>query len=182
MEKETHRKSDRSVFYISLITVLVVLVNGLFLTLSSNSAKAIRLLESNVVQLEQEARIVKASEQLYEQYQDEISIVSSVFPNEETVPQLIQSLEGLIRAYSETYSVKFNSLTPLQEQEKLFLLLTITLHTDLVRLLQFMDELETYPYLTHVTSIIAKTPDGYSGVAEVIITLKVYVQNPFNPA
>jgi predicted PurR-regulated permease PerM len=182
MEKVKPRKSDRSVLWISLVTILVVFVNSLFLLLSTSTSKAIRLLEGQVTQLKQEERIVKASEQLYEDYQDEIQIVSSVFPNEVTIPQFIQSLEGLIRPYSDSYAVRFNSLTPLAEQERLFLILTITMHTDLARLYDLLEQLETLPYMTHITSMNVKTPDGFSGIAEVNVTLKVYVQNPFTPA
>jgi hypothetical protein len=182
MDGDVPHKKDRSVLWLTTGIVLIVFVNCLFLLLASSSAKAVRLLEEQVTQLEEEARIVRASEQLYQDYQDEVRIVSDVFPTEATIPQFIQSLEGLIRPYSESYAVRFNSLTPLTEQERLFLLLTITVHTDLTRLIGLLEELETLPYMTHITSMNVKTPDGFSGISEVSITLKVYVQNPFTPS
>jgi Tfp pilus assembly protein PilN len=181
-KKEYQTKAGRSVLLLTLIILITVAVNGLFLFLSYSASRSIRLLETQQEQLEQEQTVLNASEQLYQDFQDEIATVANVFPNEETIPQFIQSLEGLIRGYTDAYSVKFNSLTPLSEQDKLYLIMTITMNTDLDRFTQFLGGLETYPYMTHVTSVTAKTPDGYGNVAEYSITLKVYVQNPFTPA
>jgi len=181
MAQAQKHTGGKSVVLISLVVLCSVVVNGLFLFLSYSSARSIRLLESQVSQLEEEEKVIAASEQLYEQYQDEITTVANVFPNEETIPQFIQSLEGLIREYTDVYTVKFNSLTPLVEQEKLFLIMTVTMNTDLSRFVQFLEGLEAYPYMTHITSVTVKTPDGFSGVSEISITLKIYVQNPFTP-
>jgi hypothetical protein len=129
--------------------------------------------------LEQQKRIISASSEISEQYKNEIGVISGVFPTEQSIPLFIQTLEGLIRQASDEYTFKFNSLTPIVEGDKLFLLMTVTMKTDLPKLTAFFSSLEHLQYMTHVTGVIAKTPDGFFKKGEVSIGMKVYVQNPF---
>jgi hypothetical protein len=88
-------------------------------------------------------------------------------------------MENLLRTTSEEYSFKFNSITPVQEQNMLYLPITIIIKTDISRLIALFDAFETLPYMTHITMISTKTPDGFLGFSEVALGMKVYVQNPF---
>lgn len=177
-ENLVNHKSSKTVLLLSLIATLT-LANILFIIFTTREAKTTTLLKSELTSLEQNELILSSAKTIYERYQNEINLINAVFPNEETIPIFIQNLEQLIRANADQYSVKFNSVTPLSEEDKLLLPLTITMKTDLSRLLRFFEELEQFPYMTHINSVLTKAPDGFGGGSEVILGLKVYVQKPF---
>ncbi len=157
----------------------LTLMNILFLLLVSNEGKTISLLKKQLVQLEQDNVILDSSEEISESYTEEIALLSKVFPNEETILSFLQSLEGLTKENSSEYSVKFTSLNPLAEQDKLFLVLSVFMKTDKTRLANFLKRLEQLPYMTQVNSTVIHMPDGFDGSLDVSQTIKVYVQNPF---
>ncbi len=169
----------------SLLTILSVLIgaaavlNILFIMLTANEVKTTQLLKKELTNLEQNAQIIASSQQIYDQYKDDIEVISAVFSTEESIPQFISVLENQIRSSADEYTFKFSSVTPLSENTELYLPLIITMKTDLARLLQFFDKLEHIPYMTHITSVMSKAPDGIINLSEVTTILKVYVQNPF---
>ncbi len=178
MNTHTRAKTSPLTILIALGSGLVLL-NILFLIFISNSIKTIGLLREQLDTQRQDEQLVASANQIYSQYKAEIELISRAFPNEENLPNLIQDLERLIRQYADEYSLRFNSVTPLIEQERLFLPLTITMKTDMPRLLHFFEKLETFNYMTHVTAVSSKFPDSLSQAGEVIVGVKVYVQNPF---
>lgn len=163
----------------AIILAALVGVNILFLVFATNAAKTITLLKKESAMLVQDRQTFASSEQLYNSYKDDMDLISAVFPSEETIPTFIRTLEDLTRAFADEYTVKFVSLTPLVEEDKLYLLLTVTMKTDAARFIQFLASLEQLPYMTHVTSIQVQTPEGYTGKEEVTLGLKLYVKNPF---
>ncbi|HCM38168.1 MAG: hypothetical protein UV61_C0005G0055 [Candidatus Gottesmanbacteria bacterium GW2011_GWB1_43_11] len=163
-----------------LIFAVMILVNALFIFFALNETKTVKLLKTELVSLEQDGRIIASAQEINDKYRKEIDLISNVFPNEESLPVFVQSLETQIRNTADEYTIKFNSITPLTEQDKLFLPLTITLETDLTRLIKFLDALEHLSYMTHVSRISAKVPDGYTTKGEYNIGVKIYVQKPFS--
>jgi hypothetical protein len=157
----------------------LILLSIIFVLLFQNEIRTISLLRNEYTILTQQKRIITAASEISDQYNDEIDVISGIFPNEQSIPQFIQSLEGLIKQASDEYTFRFNSLTPIIEGDKLFLLMTVTMKTDQTKLLFFLSSLEKLPYMTHITGMMAKTPNGFSGISEVSIGMKVYVQNPF---
>jgi hypothetical protein len=162
------------------ICVGLLLLSLILIFLFQNEIQTIKLLRNEFTILTQQKRIITASAEISEQYKDEIDVISRIFPNEQSIPIFIQALEGLIKQTSSEYTFRFNSLTPIVEGDKLFLLMTVTMKTDQEKLLQFLSALERLPYMTHITGMVSKTPNGYTGSAEVSIGMKVYVQNPFS--
>jgi hypothetical protein len=158
----------------------LVLLSFILVFLFQNEIQTIKLLRNEYTILTQQKRIITASSEISEQYKDEINIISGIFPNEQSIPLFIQALEGLIKQTSSEYTFRFNSLTPIVEGDKLFLLMTVTMKTDQVKLLQFLSGLERLPYMTHITGMVSKSPSGFIGTAEISIGMKVYVQNPFS--
>lgn len=158
--------------------VLVVL-SMLFSVLAQGEAKTARLLKKELVSLEDNRLLIVNAQQAYATYSDDIETINGVFPTDVTIPLFVQRLETAIQASAETYSVKFTSLTPLAEEERLYLLVTLTMRTDEPRFFTFLSTLETLPYMTHITSIANKYPDGPNGLGEYTVGLKIYVQKPF---
>jgi hypothetical protein len=181
IQKEVKKEQKSSILLIlfSVLSSLFVL-NFLFLFFIQNENKTIKLLKSELRVLEQNQKIINSSREITATYSKEVELISEVFPNEETIPKFIGILENLIKGYADEYSFKFNAVAPVKEQEKFYLPLTITMKTDYQRLLLFLEKLETLPYMTHVTSIFSKNPDGFTNKSEIIIGLKLYVQNPFS--
>lgn len=179
-------KIEKTSAPVNPIMILGGICTGLFLLslilifLFQNEIQTIKLLRNEFAILTQQKRIISASAEISEQYKDEIDVISKIFPNEQSIPLFIQALEGLIKQTSNEYTFRFNSLTPIVEGDKLFLLMTVTMKTDQEKLFKFLSALESLPYMTHITGMMSKTPNGISGAAEVSIGMKVYVQNPFS--
>lgn len=175
---KNQQKSSLLTIFGALIAAAVVF-NLLFIFLTLKEAKTIGLLHKELINLEQNAQIINSSQQIYDKYKGDIEVISAVFPTEQSIPQFISTLESQIRASADEYTFKFNSITPISENTTLYLPLTITMKTDLARLLQFFENLEHLPYMTHITSVFTKSPAGIIGLGETTVALKVYVQNPF---
>lgn len=156
-----------------------IAIDAVFLVLFSSQVKTVTLLRSEASMLHSANQAVNVSSSVLDEYTKQTAALAQVFPNEETIPTFIQALESRIRDVSSEYSFKFNSLTPIQEQDKLYLLMTINMKTDFQKLERFLGELETLPYMTHVVSIQDKAVQEFAGDGDVRIGLKVYVQNPF---
>lgn len=161
------------------IVILLVIINILFMSLISNEAKTVSLLKKELTELQEQEKIITTASDLYDTYKEEIEVISTVFPSEETITEFIQTIEEKLRGITSEYTFRFSSPNPLREQDKLYLPLTMTLKTNMAGLTRLLKEIETMQYMTHVTSIISKSPDGFSGVSEITIVMNVYVQNPF---
>lgn len=180
MEQKKQKQEIRPTTLLGLCCFIVVVVNLLFIYFIYTSAETIKLLDKELVILEQEQRIISRSADVYEQYKDDIDIISRVFPSADTVPVFIETLENISQRIYPSATVKFNSLVPLKERDASYLLLTVSLKTDLDGMNAFLDAIESLPYITHVTSIHANTPDGFTKPADIATGLKVYVQDPFS--
>jgi len=179
MEPTKQQQKTNPIFILGSLTTAMVLVTCIFVFLFQSEVKTMQLLRNEYAILGQQKRIIDEASTISVQYKDEINVISEVFPNEQTIPIFIQTLEGLIKQSANEYTFRFNSLNPIIEGDKLFLLLTITMKTDLPKLLFFLSSLERLPYMTHVTGLIVKTPSGFTGNNEASIGMKIYVQNPF---
>lgn len=179
MDKKQKVQKTSTVFLLTIMSGALVVLNMLLLYFVSSETTTIHLMRQERISLDDDRQIIASAQDIYDTYGKEIKAISAVFPNEETVPFFIQALEQEIRLGSDTYTVKFSSLTPLVEGDKLYLLLVITMTTDVQRLEKFLNSVERLSYMTHVVSMGSKTPDGFTGTQEVSIGVKVYVQNPF---
>lgn len=178
-QADGRQKSGILLVLIAVFASLVV-VDLLFLVFIRNEFKTIKLLKNELQVLEQNQKIINSSRDITAAYSEEIELISQAFPNEETIPQFVKILENMLKSYADEYNFRFNAVAPIKEQEKSFLPLTITLRTDYLRLLALLDKLETLPYMTHITTIISRNPDGFTDKSETVIGLKLYVQNPFS--
>ncbi len=181
METKAPTSLKRVNMLLPLIILLgtLVIVDFVFLFLFRSQITTVKLLKTEAQQLDTDRRIITASADIESEYKKEINAISGVFPTEETIPLFIQSLESAIRTFTEDYTFKFASLHPVAEQDKLFLLVTVSMRCEFVYLISFLEKLEVMPYMTHVVNIQAKTPENITGKSDISVALKVYVQNPF---
>src|SRR3989344_256487 len=177
--KQIQQPALNSLTILISMVIAVILLNVLFILLVRGEAKTIKLLKSELVTLEQEEQIIASAQNIYESYQNEIEVISQVFPNEETFVDFVQILETEVRASSDEYTLKFTASEPVQDKDKLRLPITITMKTDLVRLTGFLTQIEKLRYMTHVVQLSARTPDGFAQTGETSVNLVIYVQNPF---
>lgn len=177
--QKTDQPQSKSLTVWAAILGGVVVVNLIFVLLTKSQAQTIQLLRTQLQTLEQDELIIRSAQEISKTYSNEITTISNVFPNEETIPEFIRTFEDAVRKSATEYTFKFNSVTPLKEQDKLLLPLTVVLKTDLEHLIVFLDELEKLPYLTHVNAIAAKTPENIQAIQEITVSIKLYVQNPF---
>lgn len=164
---------------LSLGLSVIIIANIILLYFITGNMDTISLLKEQEEQLLEDQQIISQSQELIGVYEGQIGVISEVFPNEASILEFIQSLESLIQNASSEYSFKFNSLTPLAEGDLRFLVMTVTMNSDFNAVTLFLETLELLPYMTHVTSISSKTPQGYLGTAEYTVVFKVYVKNPF---
>lgn len=162
-----------------VIGISFALINLLLLVLTRSTYKTTTLLQKELGQLRQNTLIGLSDKELTAKYQKEIDLFAAVFPDEKTISALLQTLETEIGTLTSDFSVKFNAVNPIKEQEYLFVPLTIILRTDMPTLETLLDRLEKLPYMTHITAISARTPDGFDGVSAITISLKAYVKDPF---
>jgi hypothetical protein len=163
------------------LLISVIIINCIFIFLTQSEFKTIKNMQSELNSLNQQKSIISAADEINQQYKNEIVVISKVFPNEQSIPQFIQTLEGVIKDSSDSSDpIKFNSLTPIPEGDKQFLLMTLSMKTDLPKLASFLARVEELPYMTHITGISAKSPGGFTGKGDILIGMKIYVQNPFN--
>jgi hypothetical protein len=180
MEKKKQTSQFNPVILFAGLLCAIVVIDFLFIYLAGNEVKTIKLMRNELTILNQQKLIISTASSINEQYKDDIDVISSVFPNEQTISQFIQILESIIKSSSDSYDpIKFNSLTPIAEGDNQFILMTISMSTDLSRLSSFLISIEKLPYMIHITGISVKTPGGFSGKGQVLVGMKVYVQNPF---
>lgn len=177
-EKKPKAHTNPITLYSALLLGLVVL-NFAFILFSYGEAKTVGLLKSELQTLENQNKIITSANEIYLMYQGEVSLISNVFPSEETIPLFIGQLEDLLRSVSNEYFFRFTSVTPIKENDVLFLPVAVTMKVDLSRLEVFLNTLELLPYMTHIVSISSKNPSGFTSESDVQIVFKIYVQNPF---
>jgi len=157
----------------------LILLNALFLSVMMSATKTTTLLKAQLGILSQQKQLIASQAQVYSLYKDDIDTLSKVFPNEETIADFISAFEAYLKKNSDEFSFKFSSLTPVAEQDKLFLPAIIMMKTDLPRLISFLQDVENLPYMTHIVSIQSKNDEGFTGKQVILIGIKLYVQNPF---
>lgn len=160
--------------------IIAVALNILFIVITQNEVMTTQLLKNEANNLTQDEQIVRSAADLETKYKSEIEKITEVLPTEETLPQFIKTLDEELKVKADDKSFKFTTDKPIKQQDRQFLLLQIFLKTDLKRLLEFLADLEKMPYLTHIDELDVRSPDGFVNVSDVVITLKLYVQSPFN--
>ncbi len=180
INKKNLNQTNRKIYILLGFCISILVINVIVLVLIRSQIKTIGLLRQQLSTLKQDEQIIKSANEISRTYADEVEVISSVFPDETTIPDFIFDLESLFQQTTTQYNLKFTSLTPLKEGEFLYLPLSITLMADTQQLLNLLQQLEKLPYMTHITSISAKVPSGFGGVSEISLGVKVYVKNPFS--
>lgn len=170
---------SRTLLWITGACILGVFLNLLFLFLIQNSTRNISLLRKELAALEQNQRIIQTAQEVYRAHEEDVALLSGVFPTETSLPEFLTELENVLSGLLSGYTVKFNSIQPIPEAEKLYLLMTINGKGAGDKLDELLLNLEKLPYMTHVVSLQGKTVNGLTGVGDIAMSLKVYVQNPF---
>ena len=178
MQKKPAKKTS-PIEKLALGLFLVIAINIGALVLINTQQKTIMLLKKQHSQLVNDQKIITSSEEIYQQYENDIDTILSVFPDETTVLDFIQKLEVLSKQYSEVSSVRLSARDPLPEGDKLFLLFNVNLKTDKDRLDIFLEELETLPYMTRMLSLDVRFPEKELQKVDASFVLKLYVKNPF---
>ncbi len=177
---KTQKKTSISVNTLLVIfAIALCFLDIIFIIFTQNESKTITLLKGQKKSLAQDESIIASAKEIQDTFQNEVGVISAVFPSEETIPVFILKLEEMLKNTTDEYSVKFAATAPIKQDDKLFLPIIISTKTNYVRLTAFFTQLEKALYMTHITAISIKSPDNFIGVSDVQIRLNVYVQNPF---
>ena len=179
MQRKNLISLNRNIFILCSILVFLFLIDCLFIYLAKNKLKTIDSIRTEKNILEKDRQIISTASELTEKYQNEIEIFSKVFPNEETIALFLNDLENVIKKSTNDYKFQFSSFNPLPEQDKLYLLLTVSMKVDMENLIEFMTDIENLPYMMHINSISINSPLGINEATDTRVNLKLYVQQPF---
>lgn len=164
------------------LTGVIAFINVLLLVLAMNVNAAIALLRTEHQQLKEQENVINQTTDVMPQY-DQFAVLSeNIFPNELTLVSFISTFEALSREYAITYTpVKLTSQSPVNENERLFLLFTFSMRTTWNKYLLFLEKMEELPYMIQLVSQTVKVPDGFGDkTVEIGLQFKLYVQNPFS--
>lgn len=178
-KKLTVSKSRSTLFF--GLTGVIACINILLLTLGMNVNSAIALLRTERQQLKEQENVINQTTDVMPQY-DQFAVLSeNIFPNELTLVSFISTFETIAREYAITYTpVKLTSQSPVNENERLFLLFTFSMRTTWNKYLMFLQKLQEVPYMIQPVSQTIKMPDGFGDSSiEIGLQFKLYVQNPF---
>ncbi|MCX8009072.1 MAG: hypothetical protein N3A54_05245 [Patescibacteria group bacterium] len=163
-----------------LIFVGILLINIGLLYFLQTQVNVITLLKQEKIQLEQDQKIINASEEIYATYKDHIEEIFSVFPSEGEVLTFLQTLESVSKKYGANVIARFASSSPQSEGDRLFLLFRLNLQTTRQNFGQLLKALENLPYMMRLISLTMNSSDGFKDELYVTIHLKLYVKNPFS--
>ena len=180
MEQKKAQSLERSIERLIVVFLVLLVINFGVVFFLRSQVTVIGLLNEQLLQLQQDQRILSSAEQIYQTYKDNITTINAVFPDEETVLDFLQTLETMAKNTSDESAVKFASFSPQPEGDKLFLVFTVNQTTDVDRLSSFLSQLEKLPYMTHILSLSITWADQKKGTINVTMQLKLYVKSPFS--
>jgi hypothetical protein len=102
--------------------------------------------------------------------------MNMAIPSESMLVGVIQDIEAIIRQYDEFATVKFSSATPAKIGQDLIIPMNVYINLPLTSLGELYQKFSGLPYILQVISSESQLSNG---LATTIITLRLYVQEPF---
>ncbi|OGV92881.1 hypothetical protein A3B57_02785 [Microgenomates group bacterium RIFCSPLOWO2_01_FULL_47_10] len=157
-------------------TVSVLIINGIITGIALTKINTIK----QQTQTESASRqAVRDQSEFFGSQTDIITAINQALPSQNELVNLVKKIESLEAVGQTAFTFGFSSLVPMQESNQYYLPFNLRLNATLGETIDFLRRFEKLPYLAKVNSITAKTPHGLSGILEVTITGRVYVQDNF---
>lgn len=114
------------------------------------------------------------------QHQADLAVINTLFPNEDDFIFAFQDLEQLVIKVDPKATVKLGASVPTKVNQQNTLPLSIHFNADQTQILNFLRQFEHLPYILEITSLEVTTPPEGGNLRDVIISVKLYVAEPFN--
>lgn len=162
-----------------IMFIAIVIVFAINAIISSRLVKTIQTTnqQSQTEQVNYQASIDQV--EFFNQNPQLLTTIEAALPDQTGIIKLIEKVETLQKDIGVSQSFSFTSTKPSQEQNQFFLPFTIRFNANYQKTIDFLRNFEKLPYLTKITSLNIKSPSGISGIYEVSITGRVYVQDAF---
>jgi len=172
-------KSKKLVLIAVALVVVVALVNVLVLSFAFQQTKKYQVVASEKAALMASRETSGSVVDFIQKNQDVVDKLNEVFPNEDSIIDVISATEAVIQQYDPQGVVEISAFNPSKVNNELQVPLLIKMRVSVIDLVGFLRELEKQPYVYEVTSIDMRMPEGLTAKGEITIGVKLYVQDPF---
>lgn len=163
----------------SLLFIGIITISVLNIYFSNNISNSIISKKQQAINQQTNSESIQQQLTFYENNPEIIQTISNVLPNQDSIIQVVEDIEGLQKSLSIPTAFEFSSIVPTQDINNSYVSFIIKTNTTTLKTISFLRSFEKLPYLTKITSINIKTPQGIGGPVELAISGRVYVQNPF---
>lgn len=185
MKSQTKQKNttiSKSVKYKILNTVLfigIIAVSILNIYFSNNISKSILSKKQKSINQQTNSELIQEQSAFYNDNPEIIETISNVLPNQDSIIKMVEDIENLQISLGIPSAFEFSSIVPTKDVNNSYVSFIIRTNTTTLKTISFLRSFEKLSYLTKITSVNIKTPQGIGGPVELAISGRVYVQNPF---
>lgn len=159
-----------------LITLLLSIAG---IIISQNLSKNIQTEKQQILNQQETSQSSQDQQAFFESNPEIINTLSQVLPNQDTIIKVVEDIENLQKQLGISTAFEFSSIVPTNTATNSYVSFIIKTNTTTLKTISFLRSFEKLPYLTQITSIDLKTPQGIGGPVELAISGRIYVQNPF---
>jgi hypothetical protein len=157
----------------------IIIVSALNIYFSNNISKSIILKKQQTINQQTNLASTQAQADFYKNNPEIIQTISNVLPNQNSIIQVVEDIENLQKKLGIPSTFEFSSIVPTQDINNSYVSFIIKTNTTTLKAISFLRNFEKLPYLTNITSVNIKSPQGVGGPIELAISGRIYVQNPF---
>ncbi len=159
-----------------ILPVVLLVASLIILNISKDKIKGFQSVTANIISKNKTIEEASSFNTYLNANSIAIDKMNVAIPSESMLVGVIQDIEAVIRQYEPSASIKFAAVTPAKLQDNLIVPLTITANIPLTELPKLYQDLFNLPYILQVISSESRLNEG---VAATLITLRLYVQDPF---
>ncbi|OGV96528.1 hypothetical protein A2W24_03370 [Microgenomates group bacterium RBG_16_45_19] len=160
---------------------LTAVILGLLIILTNQQVKKIALTRQELVNLSQVTEGSQSLQDFALNHQADLAALDYVFPTEDDFVYVLQDIEQVVSAVDPQGVVKLGASKPVIVANRQVIPLTIKLTTTPMNAIIFLRQFERLPYILEITNLELITSPGQTDLAEVMLTVRLYVADTFNP-
>jgi Tfp pilus assembly protein PilO len=159
------------------VLLIIVGINILFALKIANATFAIKQQNINE-QVKQQTAVEQTT--FYENNPQMLDVIDAALPDQTEIVDVLTAIDNLGSLVGMKVNFNFASVDPTKENNQLSVPFTLKSNTTIIKAIQFLRYFEKLPYLSSITSLSIKSPQGIGGTIELSIIGRLYVQDPFN--
>lgn len=178
IEKKQYQTFALWVILTYLVFIVIILLINSRLTILTNQIQdkksqiqAIKNRENNINQLQNK----------YYQIANDISVVTSALPDEETMADFVKYLEGLSNQKNVNIEILFDDKTNSEVAQNKFLLFDLNVNGSGNNVYEFWHALEKGKYFININNFNFDSTNGLNSDTKLSLKVKVYTNDPYQP-